>query len=278
LLQAKKNEKKLALVILSFIFDSNSVSKALKQNLRQTNQIDMKTLIKSAIIGVALAGVAQAVPSSNVTQNATQNVTTNNTSFTFSQFNASFGTLTAVELLINSSIPAGNIAISNSSPTSPVSVDDVTTRFRLTANSTLGITAYSDAYQSLVVDPDVSTPFSISPNASQVFLIDPGQSLLSSPQTRTSSLTNFSPYIGGGSISFLTNIQNNISTTGASFNVDSTNYYSVTAMTLRYTYTPSGDPSAVPEPGQVAASLLLLGGIGGYIFIKRRRSATPAAA
>jgi hypothetical protein len=102
--------------------------------------------------------------------------------------------------------------------------------------------------------------------------------LLSSPQTKTSSLTNFSPYIGGGSISFLTNIQNNISTTGASFNVDSTNYYSVTAMSLRYTYTPSGDPSAVPEPGQVAASLLLLGGIGGYIFIKRRRSATPAAA
>ena len=32
-------------------------------------------------------------------------------------------------------------------------------------------------------------------------------------------------------------------------------------------------PSPVPEPGQVAASLLLLSGIGGYVFLKRRRAA-----
>jgi hypothetical protein len=39
--------------------------------------------------------------------------------------------------------------------------------------------------------------------------------------------------------------------------------------------------AAVPEPGQVAASLLLLGGIGGYVFLKRRKAAkatAPAAA
>jgi hypothetical protein len=39
--------------------------------------------------------------------------------------------------------------------------------------------------------------------------------------------------------------------------------------------------SAVPEPGQVAASLLLLAGIGGYVFLKRRKAekvAAPAAA
>ena len=39
--------------------------------------------------------------------------------------------------------------------------------------------------------------------------------------------------------------------------------------------------AAVPEPGQVAASLLLLGGIGGYVFLKRRKAAKaglPAAA
>jgi hypothetical protein len=41
------------------------------------------------------------------------------------------------------------------------------------------------------------------------------------------------------------------------------------------------DPSSVPEPGQVAASVLLLSGIGGYVFLKRRKAAqaaTPAAA
>jgi hypothetical protein len=36
-------------------------------------------------------------------------------------------------------------------------------------------------------------------------------------------------------------------------------------------------PSNVPEPGQVAASLLLLAGIGGYVFLKRRRTAKQAA-
>lgn len=37
-------------------------------------------------------------------------------------------------------------------------------------------------------------------------------------------------------------------------------------------------PTAVPEPGQIAASLLLLGGIAGYILLKRRRKKNPAPA
>jgi len=40
-------------------------------------------------------------------------------------------------------------------------------------------------------------------------------------------------------------------------------------------FTPS---AAVPEPGQVVASLLLLAGIGGYVFVKRRKAAKPALA
>jgi hypothetical protein len=38
------------------------------------------------------------------------------------------------------------------------------------------------------------------------------------------------------------------------------------------------DPSPVPEPGQVAASVLLLAGIGGYVWMKRRKTAKPAVA
>ena len=36
--------------------------------------------------------------------------------------------------------------------------------------------------------------------------------------------------------------------------------------------------AAIPEPGQVAASLLLLASIGGYVFLKRRTAAKVAAA
>jgi hypothetical protein len=39
-----------------------------------------------------------------------------------------------------------------------------------------------------------------------------------------------------------------------------------------------GGPAAVPEPGQVAASLLLLSGIGGYVFVKRRKAVKTAPA
>ncbi len=37
-----------------------------------------------------------------------------------------------------------------------------------------------------------------------------------------------------------------------------------------------GATAAVPEPGQVAASLMLLGGIGGYVFLKRYKAAKAA--
>ncbi|MEI8292769.1 MAG: PEP-CTERM sorting domain-containing protein [bacterium] len=42
--------------------------------------------------------------------------------------------------------------------------------------------------------------------------------------------------------------------------------------------TAPANAAAVPEPGQVAASLLLLCGIGGYIFLKRRKAARLAVA
>ena len=37
-------------------------------------------------------------------------------------------------------------------------------------------------------------------------------------------------------------------------------------------------PTAVPEPGQVAASLVLIAGIGGYVFLRRRKAAKAAVA
>jgi hypothetical protein len=71
---------------------------------------------------------------------------------------------------------------------------------------------------------------------------------------------------------FLNNSMTATPTPSTTFNLLAPN----TSVTLRYTYTPSTAP--VPEPGQVAASLLLLGGIGGYVFIKRRRKPAVAAA
>ena len=58
----------------------------------------------------------------------------------------------------------------------------------------------------------------------------------------------------------------------------SANLLTPQSFTLSYASGGGGGTAAVPEPGQVAASLLLLGGIGGYVFLKRRKAAKPAVA
>ena len=40
----------------------------------------------------------------------------------------------------------------------------------------------------------------------------------------------------------------------------------------------SGSTAAVPEPSQVAASLLLVGGIAGFVIVRRRKESALALA
>jgi hypothetical protein len=241
----------------------------------------MKTLIKSAVIGLALASAAQAVASSYVTQNETQSVDTNTGStFTFNQFNSALGTLTAVDFLINSSTPTGSALVTNNSPTNSVTVRYIVSDLDFFNDSNLGFLGYDGTPLNLNTTPTAKQPttFAISALGSQSFTVNASQSLIGgAAQTFSISPTDFSAYLGGGSVSFFGVASINLTTIGSTFSVDSTLYSALTSTTLRYTYTPAS-PSPVPEPGQVAASLLLLGGIGGYIFIKRRRAATTASA
>ena len=52
----------------------------------------------------------------------------------------------------------------------------------------------------------------------------------------------------------------------------------LTPQSFTLPYALGGGSAAVPEPGQVAASLLLLGGIGGDVFLKRRKAAKAVVA
>jgi hypothetical protein len=62
---------------------------------------------------------------------------------------------------------------------------------------------------------------------------------------------------------------------GSSIAGSATGSYAGT-LTNGETVTVNVGPAGVPEPGQVAASLLLLAGVGGYVFMKRRKVAKMA--
>jgi hypothetical protein len=234
----------------------------------------MKTLIKSAIIGLALAGLAQAVPSTN-TQNSTWNLTTSAQTFTFNKFNSTLGTLTAVDLIFNSASLGGGITLQ--SVTSPRTITGFSSYISVSGTG-INTTADTTAYTGIAT---TGTKSGI-PTTGRTFTVNATQSAISGPETLSllDNAPTYSSFIGGGTFNFSSLLA--VDPTGTGTNITNINttgdtLSSIAGVTLRYTYTPS-DPSAVPEPGQVAASLLLLGGIGGYVFNKRRRKTSTAAA
>jgi hypothetical protein len=94
----------------------------------------------------------------------------------------------------------------------------------------------------------------------------------SMPYSLSASGNTLSGFEGAGTIQFTGTF------TSLSWNVTAPELYSVWNIGVT---SASASAAAVPEPGQVAASLLLLAGIGGYVFLKRRKAAktvAPAAA
>jgi len=232
----------------------------------------MKTLIKSAIIGLALVGAAHAVPN-YVTQNSTENVSTTGTSFTFNQFDSSLGTLNAVDLIIQSSTLQGNITLTRTSGSR--NFTDLTAG--LSFDPAAGFSGYDTTALSYLRTPSGSFTINATSSSRLITVNGTTQSLIGgSPVTLSINSGSFGSYTGLSTVSFSTSILlGDVNTGSGSFTTTSSNLISPTTLALRYTY--STTPSGVPEPGQVAASVLLLSGIGGYFFIKRRRK-SPAVA
>lgn len=235
----------------------------------------IQTLIKSAIFAVAFAGVAQAA---TLTYNSTQSVDTNTgATFTFAKFNSALGTLSAIDFLINSSTPTGSALVTNNSLTNNVTVRLIKSDLSFDPDGVLGFAGYTGSTLNLDTTPTAKTPTwnVINASGSRTFTINGSQSLIGgSAQTFGISPSDFAAYLGGGTVSFTGISSINLTTSGAAFTVDSSLYSATTSTTLQYTYT-SAAPSGVPEPRQAAASLLVLVGIGGYAFVKRKK--TPVA-
>jgi hypothetical protein len=197
----------------------------------------------------------------------TDNVTTSGSTFSFSQFNTTLGTLTAVDLIIESSTLQGNATINRTSGS-----QTITDMFAvLTFEAAPGFDEYSTDSFSYARNPSGNITVNATNTSRLVTVTGTNQSLIGgSPITLGINSASFGAYTGLGTVDFNVALFAGQTATGvgaATYNY--ANLLSPTSLALRYTY--STDPSPIPEPGQVAASLLLLGGIGTYFLIKRRR-------
>lgn len=232
----------------------------------------MKRLLLSAVI--AVLGMIQFSNAALLIYNDTKNVDSDGEIFSFNQFNPALGTLTAIDLWINSSVPSGSALVTNNSPTAHVTIRHIRSALEMDPDVGLGFAGYTGSIVDLNTTPTAKNPnnFVLAASSSQAFTMNSSQSLIGGTNQQFSiSSGSFGSYLGGGTVSFFGLASITLNTIGTTYAVDSTAYYSATNVSLRYTYTPS---APVPEPGQVAASLVLLGAGGFYWFLisSRKRS------
>jgi hypothetical protein len=237
----------------------------------------MKFKFLSVLALNAVFSGALAVAQSTLDRAGTWNLTGTNQNFTFTQFDSTLGNLTAVQLILNSSAFSGNVSITNNTG-GVIEIDNIRSRIQVSGTGFSQFTTTNTPAGS--VSPSLAGGFSLNGGTSQVFTIT-STSLLGLPNTTSINFGSFASYIGGGNTpNFTARLSNSVSSDAGDPANDLTNLFTfvapATSVTLRYTYTPNIAP--IPEPGQVAASLLLLGGIGAYVFIKRRKKSAPAAA
>ncbi len=235
----------------------------------------MKVTLKPILAGLLILS-AYSAHAATVSFNDTETVSTGGTLFTFSQFDPSLGTLSAIDLIIQTSTLQGDVTYTRSGLANRTYTD---------ANAAIGIDTapgfggYSSTPLSFARSPAGSFTVDGSNPTQVVTVTGTTQSLIGgTPVTLGINPSAFGSYTGLATVSFAGfTLYGDVNTGSGTVNLNDSNLLSPTTLTLRYTYTPSG-PVPVPEPGQVAASLLLLGGIGAYVFIKRRRKSAAAAA
>jgi len=225
----------------------------------------MKKILSLLLAAIAFSSSSQAAL---VSYNATPTIGTSNTTFNFSLFNSDLGTLTAVDLLLNSSVAGGSVSVNTNTSEEEATLNSLTSHIRTFGT---GLTQQNTTPITLSLNPGL--PYTVPAFSTQSFSVTGSPSLIPSAQTYSISSLDWSSYMASGGSG---NTPNFTGRTFTTFNIISdvqpitsnSLYTAASSYTLRYTYTPT--PSGVPEPSQVAASLLVVGGLGIY-FLRRRR-------
>ena len=227
--------------------------------------------MKKTLFVLALAaGLSTSSQAAVSYQSLTNTVSGAGTTFNFSKFNSSLGTLNAITFSILSSVDSGSFFVQNNNVGS-VLVRTPRDFLTVVDNQASGADYYGNN-RTLVTTPATgATGFSLAGNSSQTFTITP-VSLIGVGPVDYDLSSYFAAYTGSGFVSFNAAIAPSVTITGGSVTFDMSGVDNTTAMSLTYDYT----AAAVPEPSQVAASMLLIGGIAGFLIVRRRKAAFVA--
>ena len=230
--------------------------------------------MKKTILLIALAAGAISTSQATITyqigQVVTNSVSTADTAFEFAQFNTGLGTLSAVQIFINSSVDSGGFTVNNKSANgakvySPTDVFGVTGPASYSYNG--GVVRYS-------TDPTLPSTRPATNNLAalenQTYTIGDTDVLAAGRDEQSVASGDFYNYEGAGSVYFTAFINPTVSVSGNSYETDMSGILNTTVMEVIYTYDVSTVP--VPEPSQVAASLLLVAGIAGFLIVRRRQA------
>lgn len=227
-------------------------------------KISLKHLLAAVIFLTVIGAHAQPI-----VHTVSNNVTVAGTTFTFPQFAPLPGTtLTAVDLIIQSSTLQGSLTYVRTSGSR--TFNDLEATLSIDPNS--GFNGYNSSALLYSRTPSGSFTLNSTVTSRVINVTGTTQSLIGGSAVSFSiDPAQWGAFTGFSTISFDTFLLLGDNNTGSgAFSINSASLLSPTTITLQY--------SSVPEPGQVAASLLLLSGIGGYWWIKRRKAARRVTA
>jgi len=220
----------------------------------------------SLLTGLAAAFLATSATAATVSFSDTKSVGVNSSDFLLGKFDTGLGTLTAVEIKVDSSTLAGSVTVTSKSA-STVTVtafDAALTVSDPSLTNDLGFNETTARLFTVVTSPiwKGAGGTKVSGNSSQVYTIVGGQSYTFSAQNISSDY--FTAYESVGGVGAVDIQAINVATIGASggtYEVDPTATVANTKMTVTYTY------DAVPEPTTIG----LLAVAGGVILLAVRR-------
>jgi len=229
--------------------------------------------MKNTLLALALAAgaftSAQAGITYQVDNTLSHSVTSDGTAFEFAKFNPTLGTLTAIQIFINSSVDSGSFKVRNTSNSAAKVYNPID------ALSVVGPAAYyyngGNVHFSTAPTLPTTAPVgrNLAASTTQTYTIGSTDVLANGRDQQSLDYSYFPLFTGSGTVEFDAMNNPTVSVTGNGYSTDMSGILNTTEMEVIYTYT-AAVVASVPEPSQVAASLLLVSGIAGFVIVRRK--------